>query len=165
MSSWLDPYLDSLAKTLGLKKPSIDDAMRQDPGAQAEVNRFMNAGRAQNTAQGIKEIPHWSEAIQGPKMGANVVNLPPIQMEREAPAELPPRADTPYDIQRRQQPAPKFNHDLLSQLIAAETQAGVSQPTYGRGDGKGNELFYSPQQGRDMDENEARAYLELLEGR
>ncbi len=167
MSSWLDPYLNSLADKLGLRKSNagfMADAMAQDPGAQSEVDRYANMGRAQNAAHGITEIPHWSEALKG-KTGPQVVHLPPIQMQREDPPELPIRPETAYDIQRSQQPPARFNVDLLRQLQAAEERSGAAKSAYGRSNDDGKMMFYSPHQGRDMDENEAYAYLDFLEGR
>jgi hypothetical protein len=54
MSSWLDPYLDSLADKLGLKtrRNTINDAMRQNPGAESEVARLEATARRTDPTYG-----------------------------------------------------------------------------------------------------------------
>lgn len=169
MSSWLDPFVDSLADKLGLKsnKRMMDDAMRQDPGAESEVNRMTTGvSPPQWEAMRMEKLlapvqVHGMESVKRVPKQRPVVHLPPINMVPEQdPRQMIAQQSTPVPASE-----PRFDNELLSQLIAAELQAGIDQPIYGRGDGKGGVGYYSPHQGRDMDETEARAYLELLGAR
>jgi hypothetical protein len=87
-----------------------------------------------------------------------VVTLPTVNMVPEQdPRQMIAGQSTPLPSR------PGRDDELLDMLQAAEDRAGVSpeNSVYGVGNG----LFRSGQQGRDMDEDEARAYLELLGAR
>lgn len=171
MSSWLDPFVDSLADKLGLKtrRNTLNDALRQDPGAESEVGRTMtgvsppqwDAMRAEKLLAPVQV--HGMEAVRQVPANRPVVTLPPVNMVPEQdPRQMIAGQSTPLASSE----AP-FNSELLHMLQAAEDRSGVApdKTSYGRGNGRGGTTFFSPQQGRDMDEDEARAYLDLLEGR
>jgi hypothetical protein len=102
-------------------------------------------------------VAHGMEAVKQFPRQRPVVTLPTVNMVPEQdPRQMIAQQSTPLP------PESRFNNDLLLQIIAAENKAGVDRTTFGTGDGKGNTVFRSPQQGRDMDEDEAAKYLALM---